>query len=124
MHKYNRLMTSKWLKNLNRFLNKEKDMVDTKEEKKELTFTYRKDGEETVGEVKDFTEKGQAIFYNLQLDREDEKEFIKRIDRLQVKLEDLRAGIQRRSDWLFENEINKKDDVEEAVEVVEQSTKN
>ena len=99
-------------------------MVDTKEEKKELTFTYRKDGEETVANVKDFTEKGQAIFYNLQLDRDDETEFIKRIDRLQVKLEDLRAGIQRRSDWLFENEINKKEEVEEAVEVVEQATKN
>ena len=52
-------------------------MVDTKEEKKELTFTYRKDGEETVAFVKDFTEKGQAIFYNLQLDRDDETEFIK-----------------------------------------------
>ena len=98
-------------------------MVDTKEEKKELTFTYIKDGEKTVADVKDFTEKGQAIFYNLQLDRDDETEFIKRIDRLQVKLEDLRAGIQRRSDWLFENEINKKEEVEEAVEVVEQATK-
>ena len=98
-------------------------MVDTKEEKKELTFTYIKDGEKTVADVKDFTEKGQAIFYNLQLDRDDETDFIKRIDRLQVKLEDLRAGIQRRSDWLFENEINKKEEVEEAVEVVEQATK-
>ena len=72
-------------------------MVDTKEEKKELTFTYIKDGVKTVADVKDFTEKGQAIFYNLQLDRDDETEFIKRIDRLQVKLEDLRAGILRRS---------------------------
>ena len=99
-------------------------MVDTKEEKKELTFTYRKDGEETVAFVKDLTEKGQAIFYNLQLDRDDETEFIKRIDRLQVKLEDLRAGIARRSNWLYENEINKKEEVEEAVEVVEQATKN
>lgn len=99
-------------------------MVDTKEEKKELTFTYIKDGEKTVADVKDFTEKGQAIFYNLQLDRDDETEFIKRIDRLQVKLEDLRAGIQRRSDWIFENEINKKEEVEEAVKVVEQATKN
>ena len=92
-------------------------MVDTKEETQEPTFTYHKDGETSVAYVKDFSDKGKAIFHNLKLDRDDEREFIERI-------EDLRSGIQRRSDWLFENEINKKEDVEEAVEVVEQATKN
>ena len=53
-----------------------------------------------------------------------EGEIVERIDRLTVKLEDLRAGIQRRSDWIFDHEIEKKEDVEEAVEVVEQATKN
>lgn len=99
-------------------------MVDTKEEKQEATFTYTKDGTTSVGYVKDFSDKGKAIFHNLQLDRNDEAEFIEKIDRLSVKLEDLRAGIQRRSDWLFEHEIDKKEEVEEAVEVVEQATKN
>lgn len=99
-------------------------MVDTKEEKQEATFTYTKDGTTSVGYVKDFSDKGKAIFHNLQLDRNDEAEFIERIDRLTVKLEDLRAGIQRRSDWIFDHEIEKKEDVEEAVEVVEQATKN
>ena len=99
-------------------------MVDTKEETQEPTFTYHKDGETSVAYVKDFSDKGKAIFHNLKLDRDDEREFIERIDRLTVKLEDLRSGIQRRSDWLFENEINKKEDVEEAVEVVEQARKN
>mgnify|MGYP003133902187 CR=1 FL=1 len=98
-------------------------MVDTKEEKQEATFTYTKDGETSVAHVKDFSDKGKAIFRNLTLDRNDEAEFIERIDRLTVKLEDLRAGIQRRSDWIFENEINKKEDVEEAVEVVEEPDK-
>ena len=98
-------------------------MVDTKEEKQALTFTYIKDGEEIVAKAMEFSEKGQAIFYNLQLDRDDEADFIKKIDRLTVKLEDLRAGVQRRSNWLVENEINKKE-ANEAIEEVVQATKN
>ena len=47
-------------------------MVDTKEETQEPTFTYHKDGETSVAYVKDFSDKGKAIFHNLKLDRDDE----------------------------------------------------